>query len=301
MVLARPGTFFEEEMELEHAVAELEPLAFLVGQLLERLCARLAARSLAAGEIRLRLELEPSFEEALKLSEDSPRQTAATNRFERTLHLPLPRNDPKTLLKLLILSLQSAPPSAPILKIFLAAQAAHPRVLQGGLFSPICPDPEKLELTVARLANLVGDENIGSPELVDTHRPDGFRMQRFAPNDDQSQRSPQESTALAFGAREKGLKTALRIFRPALAARVSVREGRPAQVISLGVRGRVVAASGPWRSSGEWWREDGWEVDEWELEIQYDDKRAKAGVRTGVYRLTYDGRSKNWFVRGAYD
>ena len=48
MVLAQPAIYFEEEMELEDAVAELEPLSFLLGRLLNQLCARLAARSLAA-------------------------------------------------------------------------------------------------------------------------------------------------------------------------------------------------------------------------------------------------------------
>ena len=62
MVLAQPAIYFEEEMELEHAEAELEPLAFLLGRLLDQLCARLAARSLAAGAIRVRFQLEPSFE-----------------------------------------------------------------------------------------------------------------------------------------------------------------------------------------------------------------------------------------------
>ena len=48
LVLAEAGDSFEEEMELEDGVAELEPLAFLLGRLLDQLCARLAARSLAA-------------------------------------------------------------------------------------------------------------------------------------------------------------------------------------------------------------------------------------------------------------
>ena len=108
--------------------------------------------------------------------------------------------DSKMLLKLLILHLQADAPSAPVLKIILAAEAARPRVSQGGLFSPISPDPEKVELTVARLAKLVGDANIGSPELLDTHRPEGFRMRRFVPNRDSAEtrrpirRSPGDKT-----------------------------------------------------------------------------------------------------------
>ena len=58
LVLAEPKLCFEEEMELEYAVEELEPLAFLLGRLLDQLCARLAARSLGACAIRLRFELD---------------------------------------------------------------------------------------------------------------------------------------------------------------------------------------------------------------------------------------------------
>ncbi len=58
-------------------------------------------------------------------------------------------------------------------------EPVKPRLLQTGLFIPLAPEPEKLELMLARLAKLVGAENIGSPELLDTHRPDAFRVKRF--------------------------------------------------------------------------------------------------------------------------
>ncbi len=61
IVLAEPEIHFEEEMELEDAVEELEPLSFLLGRLLDQLCARLVARSLAAGAIRVRFDLDPAF------------------------------------------------------------------------------------------------------------------------------------------------------------------------------------------------------------------------------------------------
>ncbi len=136
-------------MELEDAVEELEPLSFLLGRLLDQLCARLAARSLAACAIRVRFDLEPAFTD--------PLQKSAPKIYEKVLSLPVPMRDSKMLLKLLRLQLQAEPPSAPILKIVLAADPARPRVSQGELFLPSVPDPEKLELTIARLANLVGD------------------------------------------------------------------------------------------------------------------------------------------------
>ncbi|MGO8793118.1 MAG: hypothetical protein ACLQVL_37885 [Terriglobia bacterium] len=227
------------------------------------------------------------------------------------------------LLKLLILHLQADAPSAPILKINLAAEAARPRVSQGGLFSPISPDPDKVELTVARLAKLVGDANIGSPELLDTHRPEGFRMRRFAPNGDSTEtrrpirRSSRGQNAATTGKIEnsipKDFKTVLRIFRPALPANVEVRKGCPTRITFSGIRGRVIAASGPWRGSGDWWSDDAWQSDEWDIEIQSDalspsrslEQIANAGEtgspRRGVYRVFYDLTRQEWFVRGAYD
>ncbi len=63
--------------------------------------------------------------------------------------------------------------------VSIACEPVKPRVLQNGLFVPLAPAPDKLELTLARLAKLVGEENIGSPALLDTHRPDAFTMKQF--------------------------------------------------------------------------------------------------------------------------
>src|SRR5207244_10591800 len=134
------------------------------------------------------------------------------------------------------------------------------RVLQNGLFIPLAPEPEKLELTLARLAKLVGADNVGSPELLDTHRPDAFRMKRFTlvgihkrANSNPQATSHNPQRVMGF-----------RIFRPPLVARVVTTGGLPVR-ISAGsstaaciVRGRIVRVSGPWRASGEWWREDAW-------------------------------------------
>lgn len=320
MVLAQPVIDFEEEMELEDSVAEVEPLAFLVGRLLDQLCARLAARSLAAGALRTRLELDLSSQKQIDVGKDDSPPASTPGIYEKTLRLPVAMSDAKMLLKLLILQWQAEPPSAPITKINLAAEAALPRVAQGALFSPICPDPEKVELTVARLAKLVGPSNLGSPELLDTHRPESFQMRRFFPQGDSAETRrqvrgtprSQDVTAQVEAAKDKGLKIAFRVFRPALPARVEVRKGCPARLSFRGIRGRVVAASGPWRGSGDWWREDAWQSDEWDLEIQIESgarSRSAAGVahgssespRRGIYRVCFDLNRKEWFVRGTYD
>src|SRR6202030_3860218 len=104
-----------------------------------------------------------------------------TRTFTRTLRLPMPMLDAKLFLKLLQLDLQAHPPGAPIVKICLSAEPARPRTLQGGLFQAIFPEPEKLELTLARIAGIVGEDRVGSVELLDTHRAGAFTVQHFAP------------------------------------------------------------------------------------------------------------------------
>ncbi len=101
LVLAQPGVCFEEEMALDFAIAELEPLSFLLGRLLDQLCARLEARALAACAIRTHFDLEDSFEKDFQvLSENSPPKLAPKT-YEKVLSLPVPTRNSKMLLKLL--------------------------------------------------------------------------------------------------------------------------------------------------------------------------------------------------------
>jgi protein ImuB len=314
IVLAEPGVRFEEGMALDFAVAELEPLAFLLGRLLDQLCARLEARALAACAVRLRFDLEDSFEKDFQaLSENSPPKLAPKT-YEKVLGLPVPMRNSKMLLKLLRLQLQADPPHASIVKIILSAEPARPRAAQGGLFLPSSPDPEKLELTISRLANLVGNSNIGSPELVDTHRPGDFRMNRFAPANGESKILQKGGVATAAQARKEDTSTsrhaatAFRIFRPEVQAKVELQDGYPARIYFRGMRGNVVAVSGPWRTSGDWWREDAWQQDEWEVDIRFDSSANSRSERIpnpraqdGLYRIYYDSIRAAWFARGRYD
>jgi protein ImuB len=330
LTLAEPSHSFEEEMTLEDAVEELEPLAFILGRLLDQLSARLEAKSLAANSIQVRFELDAAsqierIESQLNSSTAKARykqqkKSAAKNAgsvpacaapthakiYEKVLTLPLPMRDSKMLLKLLRLQLQSDPPNAPIQKVALAAEPAHPRAMQGGLFLPSYPDPEKLELTITRISNLLCDTNIGSPELIDTHRPGAFRIRRFAPPRDTSEKTVRlENRRQTIG---------FRIFRPAPPARMELLNKRPVRIFFHGMWGNVIAASGPWRTSGDWWREDAWKQEEWDLEIIFEpapnsngryqnsnEGRPHRGQRRGVYCLFLDSIHQSWFVRGTYD
>ena len=122
-------------MELDDAVEELDPLSFLLGRLLDQLCARLAARSLAAASIRVRFELQPAFENALDVRKEMFRQINPPGVYEKELQLPIPARDSKMLLKLLRLRLQSNPPAAPIRKIVLGSGIRAPARHAGRLVS----------------------------------------------------------------------------------------------------------------------------------------------------------------------
>jgi len=90
-----------------------------------------------------------------------------------------------------------------------------------------------------------------------------------------------------------------RIFRPVLAAKVELEAKRPVRVFFAGMQGDVAAAAGPWKTSGEWWREDAWQQEEWDLELVFRVGRGESERR--LYRVYYDAKCEGWFVRGVYD
>jgi protein ImuB len=316
-------------IELECPLVLLEPLAFLLGRLLEQLCARLSARALAVQELRLQLELENGWQ-----SEEAEVKRYALLQpegrfFKRTLHLPVPLLDARLFLKLLQLDLKAHPPGAPIVKIHLSAEPARPRAAQSGLFLPPSPEPEKLELTLARITDIVGEDKAGSLALLDTHRPEGFCMQRFAPEESHGRKSqflqnapdrkpkgcrnaaakagnvgalttrlkPCPETNQRAADRNDSTVTALRIFRPPVRATVTLRDGQPARIACPKrepIHGEVLWVAGPWRSSGDWWEQEGWARDEWDLALQEE-----SGIV--LYRLVHDLLGGRWYVEGTYD
>jgi protein ImuB len=319
LVPVEPALIFEEVIELEYPLLLLEPLAFLLGRLLEQLCARLEARALATQELRLCLELKNGWQiEDLSTNNGATGALARPGQsrlFRRTLRLPVPLLDSRTFLKLLQLDLKAHPPGAPIVKIQLSAEPVRPRAVQNGLFLPPSPEPEKLELTLAKIAGIVGEDKVGSLELLDTHRPGGFRMQRFAPEPISPQKhrdternnshfsiqknfsvSPCLRGGFSTGSPDD-LVTALRILRPPVDVAVTMQDGKPASINcpkSKEMQGEILWAAGPWRSSGDWWEQEGWAHDEWDIAV-----RGEAGI--ALYRLVRDRLGGRWTLEGMYD
>src|SRR3984893_11216525 len=306
LVPVEPPLVFEEAIELEYPLVLLEPLAFLLARLLDQLCARLGARALSTQELNLDLTLEcgtPDYVETgapARLIVYSSR-AQARQCFQRPLRLPVPLLDAKVFLKLLQLDLNAHPPGAPIVKAQLSAEPVRPRAAQSGLFLPPSPEPEKLELTLARIAGIVGENKVGSLQLLDTHRPEAFRMRRFAPQlEEQAARKPKVSRSdkpVESQKQNEVAVTAMRIFRPPLRATVTLQEGRPAHIACLKrkeICGEILWAAGPWRTSGDWWEQEGWARDEWDIALQ-----EASGIT--LYRLVRDLLSGQWRVEGNYD
>ncbi len=280
LVLVQLPAGFKQSLELEHPITELEPLSFILARLLNQLCANLNAQGLATNELRLQLKLE--------------NKTV----HERTITLPVPMLNPKTFLRLFLLDLESHPPKVPVTAVVLAAEPAKSRVLQNGLFIPPAPEPEKLELTLVRLAKLVGANNLGSPELLDSYRPDSFRMKRFDIAGINKKRIFRPQSAI----RNQQCVIGFRRFRPPLPAQVVTAFEQPMRISARNanapcmVQGNILHASGPWRTSGDWWRADVWARDEWDVAVF--DSTSQSEILCRIYRdLTREG----WFVEGMYD
>jgi len=240
-----PAAVYEESADLEHPIKLREPLLFLIARFLHDLTARLKSQSLAVAALCLTL-----------------------NGNQRTHSVPFPTRDVKLLLKLVEHSLERQPPDKPIAKIRLKLIPTEPRRVQHGLFTPAAPEPEKLELTLGKIRGLVGEKNVGYPELFDTHRP-GL-------------------------ARPTGPLLPFRYFRPPLEARVTAE-----RLWTRMFQGKILQIAGPWRSSGDWWRGSSgenatWNRDEYDLALS-------DGALYRIYLDRAPDRTQKWFVEGVYD
>jgi protein ImuB len=254
-----------ERMELDFPIEMLEPLLFLLARMTDALLERAKSKARAIALLRVVLHLDGG------------------KQHERIIRPALPLHDKPTLLKLLQLDLETHPPSAEIVSLELHAQSAAPYRAQHGLFLPQAPEPGLLEVTLARLRKLLGEERVGSVELRDDHRPNAFRMIPFAPPPPaKSEKSP------------LSVPTALRVCRPPQAVGVVLTGNAPTRVLWDGQRYAVREIAGPWRVSGQWWSEANWCREEWDVRLAGDTVER-------VCRIAFDPRSRCWYVQGTYD
>ncbi len=255
-----------EALDLEFPLDLLEPLGFALQGLLSRLLERLEARHLACGELRLELALEGG------------------GRAARRIGVAAPTLDRRVLLRLVVRCLEASPPAAPVTGASLETEGIPLERNQLDLFRPAGPSPAALGRTLNELEALCGSGRVGAPRVADDHRPEAFALVPFRPGAGEPSPPPGRAGPAA--------SLALRALRPPVPAAVQLRGGLPARVRSAVANGRVLAAAGPWRTSGGWWSR--------ESRFAYDSFDVQTSDGT-LARLRFDHRAGRWEIDAIYD
>jgi protein ImuB len=263
---AEPVFRLTERMELDSPVEVLDALMFVVNLMLEQVILRATARVLAMASVSITLTLEGG----------------ATH--VRTVRPALPTNDRQLWIKLLHLDLEAHPPQAAILVVSVDAEPGCTSKVQLGLFSPQLPEPSRLDVTMARIRTIVGEENVGRAVLEDTHRRDGFRMEPF-------EIFPSRPAVIT----PAPLRPAMRRLRPAEVASVTLQSGRPRTFVFRERRYIVEQAYGPWLTGGDWWTQTLWGCEQWDLVA-----RAQGGTMLCCC-LVRDLLQEQWQMVALYD
>ncbi len=277
LVPRQPQPSFREGMELEWPLVNLEPFLFVARAALERLRQRLRTHGLACAQLDISLTLEPE------------------GHYERSVRLPAPTCEVKTLLTIIRLDLEAKPPGAPVTGFVLTAHPDAARQAQLSLFGPTTLSPDKLATTLARLFALLGKDRVGSPRTIDGHRPERFALVEYDP--------PPPPKVLQDTPPGRGL-LAIRVLRPPLELEVITAgahdPARPHQLRTLADAGSdrrlhldsaVRVTSGPWALEERWWSDRPVDRSYWDVELESG----------GIYRVFEDNRTHAWFVDGVYD
>jgi protein ImuB len=259
--LAEPARSFAAEWAYEPPVESAEPLLFKLRRFAERIALELRGAGFAAERLSLTLLLEDGTD------------------HRREFRLPEPGADVDGWLRVLGGHLDTVRTDARVAGVRLVAAPARPLEKQGGLFDTGLRDPASFWENIARIAAIVGEDRVGTPAPVDTHRPDAFVLGK-----------PAETVPpLAEAPVHPPLGPTLRRFRPPWPVQVACDAGAPCRLEGGRLGGEVRAALGPWRSAGDWWKPQAWAVETWQVEMA-------AG---GVYQLARtDG---GWCIEGMLD
>jgi protein ImuB len=267
----QPLFTLEEFLSFDAPIELLDSLLFVLGPMLDQLLARARNRALALASVTLKLGLDGGGEHV------------------RTVKPALPVLQREILLKLLHLDLQAHPPPAGVLSLHLHAEPGDSSKVQLGLFAPQLPEPLRLDVTLARIAALVGPDRVGRARLLDSHRPGDFAMEPFTVTSAKSKsEQPSQKTTPRHA-------VALRRCRPPVPITMRLEAQRPSTFFLRGTRYTVQEAYGPWRKSGAWWSPEVWSHEEWDLHAQ-----SQAG-ETLLCLLTQDLLQKHWHLEALYD
>lgn len=229
-------TVLEDQIVLDSPVELLDSLLFVIGTSLDRLIQHAKNHLLALASIRINLSLQDG------------------EIHSRTVRPAAPTNDKQIWIKLLHLDLEAHPPRDAILAVALYAEPGNTSKIQLGIFSPQIPEATRLDVTLARIRAIVGENNVGRVVIKDTHAPDSYRIEPFT--------VPSSSSSLHIPPQHF---TAARQIRTPYIVSVTLHDSRPASFFFHGVQYTVERAYGPWSSDGDWWSETLWGFEQWDL------------------------------------
>jgi protein ImuB len=148
-------------LPIEPAVAELDPLRFVLHRLAGTLADQLEARGTAAARGHLRLSLDVAF-----APHGTPADLAVEQRF------PEPTSDAEAIERLLFARLERTPPPAPVSRVELELAGVEPAVGQQlSLFVPQAARNSRLGWQLARLALTFGEDRVRRVALADPDAP----------------------------------------------------------------------------------------------------------------------------------
>jgi protein ImuB len=264
------GFSLEEFCAFETPVEQIDSLLFIGARMIDCLATRAATHALSLASLAVAMKLDDG------------------RSYQRTIRPALATQDRKFLLKLLQLEIAAHPPQAAVHSLTIGAQAGQSSKVQLGLFAPQTPEPSRLDVTIARLKAIAGEDRVGSPVLEDTHRPGSFRMEGFSvANQSGAHKQAEEGPARP--------RMALRRIRPPAPVRVQTHELKPVIFFDREQRFKIAAAYGPWRTSGCWWSTDAWNTEEWDVLAESTSGSSLACL------LVRDCAQNQWQLEAFYD
>jgi protein ImuB len=255
----------KEHIEFETHIEQLDSLLFVCSNMINNLVARASTRALSLASIQIEMSLEGSAQ------------------YRQVIQPAIPSNDRKFLLKLMQLEIAAHPPQSAIVSLTLTAEAGQHCKVQLDLFALPMPEPSRLDVTLARLKAIAGADRVGSPVLLDSHRPGNFQMQDFSIN---TQPLPDAKSLN---------RTCVRRVRPPHTLRMQLDAGKPSAFRDGSNPFRVSVAYGPWQSSGCWWAVDRWDLEEWDVMATNNSGESVACL------LTHDHLNCKWLLNAYYD
>lgn len=260
--LVSPPEEFFEQIEFENEIETAGPLLFVLRRFVEQLSRRLEAIYLVVAEVRFQLGL------------------SSGEKYRRAFKIPSPTGGVEILFRTLQTHLETVRTDSPIVSLELSAIPARAQTHQFGFFESTLRNPNQFAETLARLTALLGAENVGTPQLISSNQPDSFRL-AMTDFDSATIQNPKLRT--------QNCALALRRFRPPLPAHFGFRGEKPVLIRSKIFTGGVSEARGPFLSSGNWWDNNRWAREEWDIETT-------DGSLLRIFR-SGDGD----FVEGIYD